>query len=171
MDTQNSRKMRDGRLPVAANSAADARPSAESPSAEPPTTDQRLTEKDIVGLKYFDQLLPLFKRLHDDGCQRDKAGNRELHFDQYYLMVLVFLFHPICSSLRALQQASELKNVQKKLGCERAALGSGGRKRDGKGDRGTEKGTGPFSPCPAWIAAGDHADGGWIPSRVAWRIV
>ncbi len=116
--------MRDGRLPVAANSAADARPSAESPSAEPPTTDQRLTEKDIVGLKYFDQLLPLFKRLHDDGCQRDKAGNRELHFDQSCLMVLVFLFNSICSSLRALQQASELHNVQKKLGCERAALGS-----------------------------------------------
>ena len=116
--------MRDGLLPVAANSAADARPSAEFPFAEPPTTDQRLTEKDIVGLKYFDQLLPLFQRLHHDGCERDKAGNRDLHFDQYCLMVLVFLFNPVCSSLRALQQASELKNVQKKLGCSRAALGS-----------------------------------------------
>ena len=124
MDAQNSRKIRDGLLPVAANSAADAGPSAESPFAEPPTTDQRLTEKDIVGLKDFDQLLPLFQRLHHDGCQRDKSGNRELHFDQFCLMVLVFLFNPICSSLRALQQASELQNVQKKLGCERAALGS-----------------------------------------------
>ena len=85
---------------------------------------QRLTEKDIVGLKYFDQLIPLFQRLHEEGCARDKAGNRVLHYDQYCLMVLVFLFNPICSSLRALQQASELKNVQKKLGCERAALGS-----------------------------------------------
>ena len=47
-----------------------------------------------------------------------------LHYDQYCLMILVFLFNPICSSLRAVQQASELKNVQKKLGCERAALGS-----------------------------------------------
>ena len=84
----------------------------------------RLTEKNIVGLKYFDQLLPLFERLHDEGCVRDKPGNRVLHYDQYCLMVLVFLFNPTCSSLRALQQASELKNVQKKLGCERAALGS-----------------------------------------------
>ena len=116
--------MWDGLLPVAANSAADARPSAESPSAEPPTTDRRLTEQDIVGLKDFDQLLPLFQRLHHEGCQRDKAGNRDLHYDQYCLMVLVFLFNPICSSLRALQQASELQNVQQKLGCERAALGS-----------------------------------------------
>ena len=31
----------------------------------------------------------------------DKAGNRLLHYDQYCLMVLVFLFNPICSSLRA----------------------------------------------------------------------
>ncbi|MEO2027509.1 MAG: hypothetical protein ABGZ23_16670, partial [Fuerstiella sp.] len=30
----------------------------------------------------------------------------------------------IVSSLRGLQQASELKNVQKKLGCARASLGS-----------------------------------------------
>jgi IS4 transposase len=93
-------------------------------SAKLSTSSRSLTEKDIVGLKYFDQLLPMFERLHDEGCARDKAGNRVLHYDQYCLMVLVFLFNPICSSLRALQQASELKNVQKKLGCERAALGS-----------------------------------------------
>ena len=116
-------------MSVAADNATGAELPAEPSSAEPASAvpapaEKRLTEKDIVGLKYFDQLLPLFQRLHDDGCQRDKAGNRELHFDQYCLMVLVFLFNPICSSLRALQQASELKNVQKKLGCERAALGS-----------------------------------------------
>jgi len=106
-----------------------AQPSIEPPAAGQaavvrPSPEKRLVEKDIVGLKYFDELLPLFKRLHDEGCQRDKAGNRELHYDQYCLMVLVFLFNPICSSLRALQQASELRNVQKKLGCQRAALGS-----------------------------------------------
>ena len=50
----------------------------------------RLTEKDIVGIKYFDQLLPRFQRLHDEGCARDVAGNRVLHYDQYCLMVLVF---------------------------------------------------------------------------------
>src|ERR1019366_4594914 len=55
--------------------------------AKPPSTAPRLTEKDVVGLKYFDQLLPLFERLHDDGCGRDKAGNRILHYDQYCLML------------------------------------------------------------------------------------
>jgi hypothetical protein len=83
-----------------------------------------IQERDISGLKYFDRLAPLLERLHDDGCQRDKAGNRTLHFDQYCLLVLLYLFNPICSSLRAVQQASELPKVQKRLGCARAALGS-----------------------------------------------
>jgi hypothetical protein len=81
-------------------------------------------EEDITGLKYFDKLLPLFKPLHEVGCQRDKAGNRRLHFDQYCLLLLLFLFNPVVASLRALQQASELKKVQRKLGCQRASLGS-----------------------------------------------
>ena len=58
------------------------------------------------------------------GCQRDKAGNRELFMDQYCSLVLLFLFNPCVRSLRALQQASELKNVQRKLGCGRSSLGS-----------------------------------------------
>ncbi|NJR20182.1 MAG: hypothetical protein HC777_00890 [Hyphomonadaceae bacterium] len=40
------------------------------------------------------------------------------------MLVLLYLFNPICSSLRAVQQASELPKVQKRLGCARAALGS-----------------------------------------------
>ncbi len=81
-------------------------------------------EEDVTGLKYFDKLAPLLARLHDVGCQRDKAGNRELHFDQYCLLVLRFLFNPVVRSLRAIQQASELRKVQRKLGCQRASLGS-----------------------------------------------
>ncbi len=38
-------------------------------------------ESDIVGLKYFDRLGLLLARLHDDGCERDTAGNRQLHCD------------------------------------------------------------------------------------------
>jgi len=84
----------------------------------------RIQEKDIRGLKYFDQLAPLLERLHDVGCQRDRAGNRSLHFDQYCMLILLFMFNPVVKSLRGLQQASELKNVQKKLGCPRTSLGS-----------------------------------------------
>ena len=84
----------------------------------------KIRERDITGLKYFDQLAPLLERLHDDACQRDKAGNRRLHFDQYCLLILLYLFNPIVTSLRGIQQASELANVQKKLGVPRTSLGS-----------------------------------------------
>jgi len=83
-----------------------------------------LRERDIQGLKYFDKLVPLLHRLHDVGCVRDKAGNRKLHYDQYCMLVLLFLFNPTLRSLRALQQASRLKKVQRKLGCPRTSLGS-----------------------------------------------
>jgi hypothetical protein len=83
-----------------------------------------IREEDVQGLKYFRKLWPLFERLHEVGCQRDKAGNRQLFMDQYCALVLLFLFNPCVRSLRALQQASELKNVQRKLRCGRSSLGS-----------------------------------------------
>jgi Transposase DDE domain len=78
----------------------------------------------LRGWKYFRLLRPLLERLHDAGTERDRAGNRSLHFDQYCALVLLMLFNPTVRSLRALQQASELKKVQKKLGCSRTSLGS-----------------------------------------------
>jgi hypothetical protein len=80
--------------------------------------------EEIENLKYFDKLRALLARLHDDGCARDKAGNRDLHYDEYCLLVLLYLFNPVVTSLRGVQEVSELANVQKKLGCERASLGS-----------------------------------------------
>lgn len=85
---------------------------------------EKVREQDVTGVKHFHKLVPLLERLHDVGCQRDRAGNRELHFDQYCLLILLYLFNPVVRSLRAIQQASELKKVQKLLGCSRASLGS-----------------------------------------------
>ena len=85
---------------------------------------ESIGEEDVQGLKYFRKLWPLFERLHEVGCGRDKAGNRELFMDQYCALVLLFMFNPCLRSLRALQQASQLKNVQRKLRCGRASLGS-----------------------------------------------
>lgn len=84
----------------------------------------QLRDSDIVGLKYFDRLMPLLERLHDVGTARDRAGNRQLFFDHYCAYVLLFLFNPVVTSLRGIQQASALKKVQKRLGCPRASLGS-----------------------------------------------
>jgi hypothetical protein len=84
----------------------------------------QLRDSDIVGLKYFDRLMPLLERLHPVGTARDRAGNRQLFFDHYCAYILLFLFNPIVTSLRGIQQASQLKKVQKRLGCPRASLGS-----------------------------------------------
>jgi len=75
-------------------------------------------------LKFIEAVSRLLERLRDEACARDKAGNRQLHFDQYCMLVLLFLFNPVVSSLRAIQQAGELKKVQKLLGCPRSSLGS-----------------------------------------------
>jgi hypothetical protein len=73
-------------------------------------------------------LMPLLERLHDEKCERDKANNCELHFDQYCMLVLLYMFNAtvtsLGASLAAIAHASELAKVQKKLGCKRAALGS-----------------------------------------------
>jgi len=66
----------------------------------------------------------MLESLHKAGCQRDRAANRKLHMDQYVSLLLLYMFNPICTSLRAVQQASQLKKVQRKLGCPRASLGS-----------------------------------------------
>jgi hypothetical protein len=85
---------------------------------------RRIEARDVQGLKFFDKLAPLLERLHDVGTERDRAGNRILHYDQYCMLVLLYLFSPLVTSLRALQQASELDVVRKKLGVSRTSLGS-----------------------------------------------
>lgn len=79
---------------------------------------------DLRGLKYFKMLGPLLDRLHPEATQRDRAGNRNLFFDQYTSLLLLYFFNPIVTSLRGIQQASQIDKVQKLLGCQRVALGS-----------------------------------------------
>jgi hypothetical protein len=90
-----------------------------APPRKPP-----VEAKAVQGLKYFRHLQPLLARLHEVGTKRDRAGNRQLFYDQYAALLLLFFFNPTLTSLRALQQATGLANVQKKLGCRRFSLGS-----------------------------------------------
>ena len=85
---------------------------------------EKIKEHQLQGFKYFKPISAIMENLHAAGCQRDKAGNRSLHMDQYMSLLLLYMFNPICTSLRAIQQAGELKKVQRKLGCSRASLGS-----------------------------------------------
>ena len=85
---------------------------------------ERLRAEQITGLKWLDRVLPLLNGLHDVGCEQDRAGNRQLHQDEYCLLVLLYLFNPIVTSMRSLQEASDLEKVQQRLKVPRFALGS-----------------------------------------------
>lgn len=88
------------------------------------TPKPEIQERDLHGFKHFKLLLPVLEKLHAEGCRRDKAGNRILHYDQYAALILLYFFNPIVTSLRGIQQASQLKKVQRLLGCSRSSLGS-----------------------------------------------
>lgn len=85
---------------------------------------ENIKDCDLQGFKYFKRIAKLLERLHGAACQRDRAHNRELHMDQYMVLLLLYMFNPICVSLRALKQASELRKVQRVLGVPRSSLGS-----------------------------------------------
>jgi Transposase DDE domain len=80
--------------------------------------------RQIGGLKRLRHLLPLLQPLHDVGCGRDRADNRQLHFDEYVTLVLLYLFNPLIDSVRALQQAAAVEKVSAQLGVKRFSLGS-----------------------------------------------
>jgi hypothetical protein len=84
----------------------------------------KVMDDDLQSLKYFKVLSGMLEKLHQAGCESDRAGNRILHMDQYITLLLMYMFNPICVSLRAIQEASDLKKVQRVLKVPRAALGS-----------------------------------------------
>lgn len=89
-----------------------------------PAQAERIEPKQIGGLKRLRHLLPLLADLHDVGCERDTAGNRKLHFDEYVTLVLLYLFNPLIDSVRGLQQATAIDKVAEQLGVKRFSLGS-----------------------------------------------
>jgi len=84
---------------------------------------QPITDDQLQGFKYFKKLRTLLDRLHDHATERDRAGNRVLHYDQYIALQLLFFFNPVVTSMRGLVQASALKKVQKELGVSPTSLG------------------------------------------------
>ena len=85
---------------------------------------KELEAKDLQGFKKLDRVAKLVAHLHMVGCERDRAGNRELHFDEYVILVLLYLFNPLIDSMQTLQKASELTEIQERLGIKRFSLGS-----------------------------------------------
>jgi Transposase DDE domain len=85
--------------------------------------DKELVAK-LGHFKQLRKLAGLLSFLHDNGCDRDKADNRELHFDDYVLLIVLWMFNPALDGMRALQRVSGVEEVQKKLNIKRFSLGS-----------------------------------------------
>jgi Transposase DDE domain len=83
-----------------------------------------VTEHDLHGFKYFRLLGPLFAQLRTAGTARDRAGNRQLCYAQDATLLLLSFFSPTVTSLRGLQQATTLAEVQRRLGVRRTSLGA-----------------------------------------------
>jgi hypothetical protein len=86
--------------------------------------DHPITIDQLQGFKHLRRVAGLLSHLHKAGCDRDKAGNRELHFDDYVLLILLYLFNPMIDSMRTLQKVSQLPEIQARLGIRRFSLGS-----------------------------------------------
>jgi hypothetical protein len=78
----------------------------------------------VPGLKCLRKIRPLRSRLRKVGTERDRAGDRRLFMDQECGLILLALFSPAVQSLRDLQRACALDKVRKRLGVNRASLGS-----------------------------------------------
>jgi hypothetical protein len=131
-------KKRKRLAPVAKGPTADGAETAGELQSEaagelPPDTSPRrrgrppkpeLKDSDLSGFKHFDELAPRFEALHEFGCERDKAGNRTLHYDQFCMGMLLALFNPIVESLGGLDQATQFSRIRERLGVERMSVSS-----------------------------------------------
>jgi hypothetical protein len=81
-----------------------------------------LSEETLQGFKYFRLLGPLFDHLRLAATERDRAGNRQLFYDQYASLLLLYFFNPVVTSLRGLQQTTTLAKVQERLGVHPTSL-------------------------------------------------
>jgi hypothetical protein len=69
-------------------------------------------------------VLKALERLQPVGAERDRAGNRQLFYDQYVALLLMDFCNPALDSLRGLQQATGWEKTRRTLGIKRSSLGS-----------------------------------------------
>lgn len=87
-------------------------------------TIKTLKEEPLPNQGFLRRATELFAALRGVGCERDTAGNRKLFFNDYCSWILFYAMTPIVESLAALQEASDLKNLQDALGLRRFSLSS-----------------------------------------------
>jgi hypothetical protein len=72
---------------------------------------------------YCGGLTPVGRTPIAAGTERDRAGSRQLFYDQHATLLLLYFLSPMVTSLRSLQQATTLANVQARFGIRPTALG------------------------------------------------
>lgn len=78
-----------------------------------------IEEQDVSGFKLLDLLSEFLAALRDES-----NPNRDLHFDHYVTLLVLYFFNPVLTSLRGLQAATEFPKIRKRLGIPRSSLGS-----------------------------------------------
>ncbi len=86
--------------------------------------DGSLDLNKLQGFKYFEQLDGMLERLRTVGTRRDRAGNRELYFDQYATLMILHFFNPTATTLRGLRQFTTLEKLPRLCGGKPTSLGS-----------------------------------------------
>lgn len=86
--------------------------------------NERRAQRRLRAVKLVKPLRRALRQIHRAGADRDRAGNRKFFYDHYLALLLLYFINPSLDSLRALQQASNWKTVQRKLGIPRVSLGS-----------------------------------------------
>jgi len=81
-----------------------------------------VTTPDLHGWQYFRLLGPWFDHLHTVGTARERAGNRQVLYDQYAPWLLLDFFNPTVTSVRGLQQRTTLAQVHARCGLRRTSL-------------------------------------------------
>lgn len=78
----------------------------------------------LRAVRLIKPLRRLLRQIHSAGTERDKARNRVFFYDHYISLLLLYFVNPALTGMRALQNASNWKKVQKRLGIPRVSLGS-----------------------------------------------
>ena len=68
----------------------------------------------VQGCKYIQRLGPLLEQLHAAGTERDRAGNRQLFYEQSAALRRLYFCNPTLTRLRSLPPASQLAQVQQR---------------------------------------------------------
>jgi hypothetical protein len=84
------------------------------------TKKEPVQERDLKWFRKLHRFTLLLSRLHFVADHH----NRQLHYDQYIALHLLYFFNPILSSLRGIQHASHLKKVQNTLAIRGTSMGA-----------------------------------------------